>query len=162
MGKATAATETAVAAPDAVEALYRRLLGAWNARDARAMAALYASHGSQVGFDGGTANGRAEIEALLTPIFKDHPTARFVAKVREIRKLGPDVALLRAVAGMVPPGKQELMPDRNAIQTLVASRTTGEWQVEMFHNTPARFDGQPELARQLTEELSREVSRTGL
>ena len=144
--------------PDAVESLYRQLLDAWNSRDAHAMGSLYSSQGSQVGFDGSPANGPAEIEALLAPIFKDHPTARYVAKVREVRMLGPDVALLRGVAGMVPPGKQELMPERNAIQTLVASRTAGRWRVEMFHNTPARFDGRPELARQLTEELRRELT----
>ena len=143
----------------AVEALYRQLLDAWNSRNAHAMASLYAPNGSQVGFDGSTANGREEIEALLTPIFKDHPTARFVAKVREVRLLGPEVALLRAVAGMVPPGKQELMPERNAIQTLVTSRAAGTWRVEMFHNTPARFDGRPELVKQLTEELSQEIDR---
>ena len=141
-----------------VESLYRELLGAWNSRDARAMAGLYAAQGGQVGFDGSTANGPAEIEALLTPIFKDHPTARYVAKVREVRLLAPDVALLRGVAGMVPPGKKNLMPERNAIQTLVASRTAGEWRVEMFHNTPARFDGRPELAQQLTDELRKVVS----
>jgi uncharacterized protein (TIGR02246 family) len=144
----------------AVEALYRKLLGAWNARDARGMAGLYAPAGGQVGFDGSPANGRAEIEALLEPIFKDHPTARFIAKVREVRMLGADTALLRAVAGMVPPGNSDLMPERNAIQTLVASRTSaGAWQVEMFHNTPAKFDGRPELVSQLTAELREVLSK---
>src|SRR4029450_8104157 len=105
----------------------------------------YAPKGSQVGFDGSVANGPQEIEALLKPIFADHPTARFVAKVREVRALGPDAALLRAVAGMIPPGKSEIMPERNAIQTLVASRDgKGFWRVEMFHTTPAAFHGRPE------------------
>lgn len=144
---------------DAIESLYRRLLGAWNSRDAHAMASLYAPRGSQVGFDGGTANGPSEIEGLLAPIFKSHPTARYVAKVREVRMLGADVALLRGVAGMVPRDKQELMPERNAIQTMVASRAAGEWRVEMFHNTPARFDGRPELSKQLTEELREEAAQ---
>ncbi|MEO8017439.1 MAG: SgcJ/EcaC family oxidoreductase [Pseudomonadota bacterium] len=143
-----------------VERLYRDLLQAWNDRQAKTMASLYASAGGQVGFDGSTAQSPAEIEALLTPIFKDHPTARFIAKVREVRLLSESTALLRAVAGMVPPGKSELMPERNAIQTLVASRQTdGKWRVEMFHNTPARFDGRPELAEKLTKELRDELSR---
>ncbi len=143
-----------------VERLFQQLLAAWNDRDARRMATLYAPAGGQVGFDGSTANGPAEIEALLAPIFKDHPTARYIAKVREVRMLGEGAALLRAVAGMVPPGKTDLMPERNAIQTLVASRqSTGEWKVEMFHNTPAKFDGRPELAEKLTAELREQLSR---
>ena len=139
---------------DGVEDLYRDLLDTWNRRDAKAMAALYGSKGSQVGFDGSTANGPAEIETLLKPIFADHPTARFVAKVREVRALGTGAALLRAVAGMIPPGKTEIMPERNAVQTLVASRDgQGRWRVEMFHNTPAAFHGRPEESEKLTAEL---------
>ena len=87
-----------------VTRLYEDLLAAWNGRDAAAMAALYAPHGSQVGFDGSTANGAHEIEAHVAPIFANHPTAAFIGKVREVRALGRDAALLRAVAGMIPPG----------------------------------------------------------
>src|ERR1044072_7076356 len=82
-----------------------------------------------------------------------------VAKVREVRMLREGAAILRAVAGMVPPGKMDLMPERNAIQTVVASRQpTGEWKVEVFHNTPARFDGRPELSEKLTAELREQLS----
>jgi uncharacterized protein (TIGR02246 family) len=138
----------------AVEVLYSDLLDAWNRRDAAGMAALYARHGGQVGFDGSVANGPAEIEAHLVPVFRDHPTARFVGKVREVRPIGADATLLRAVAGMVPPGKTDINPQTNAIQTLVASRQTdGTWRVEMFHNTPAAFHGRPEDSQKLTEEL---------
>ena len=34
----------------------------------------------------------------------------YVGKVREVRVLTPDAVLLRAVAGMVPPGKSEINP----------------------------------------------------
>lgn len=144
-----------------VEILYHKLLEAWNARDASAMARLYAPHGGQVGFDGSVANGPAEIEALMAPIFRDHPTARFVAKIREVRSLGANAAILRAVAGMITPGKHDIMPERNAIQTLVASLALdGQWRVAMFHNTPARFDGRPQASIDLTEELRSVVDAT--
>lgn len=89
---------------DPVETLYRRLLDRWNARNAAAMAGLFAPEGGMVGFDGSAIDGHAQIERHLTPIFKDHPTAAFVGTVREIRPLGPPASLLRAVVGMVPPG----------------------------------------------------------
>ena len=134
--------------------LYEDLLAAWNRRDAVGMARLFAAHGGQVGFDGSVANGPREIEAHVAPIFASHPTPAFVGKVREVRELGPDAALLRAVAGMVPPGGKDINPDTNAIQTLVASRDrTGAWRVEMFHNTPAAFHGRPEERDKLTQEL---------
>lgn len=146
---------------DTIVSLYRQLLEAWNNRDAAAFARLFSEKGSTVGFDGSTANGRAEIEAHLKPIFADHPTARYVSKVRDVRDLSSGTALLRAVAGMIPPGKDRLMQERNAIQTLVAShQTAGGWQIEMFQNTPARFDGRPEETDRLTRELEGELEHT--
>lgn len=136
-----------------VTALYQALLDAWNQRDAQAFAALFAQDGSSVGFDGSQANGRAEIEAHLAPIFAHHPTAAFVGIVREIRPLGDDAVLLRAVAGMVPPGQQDINPAANAVQSLVAVKQENGWRIALFHNTPAAFHGRPGASEALTEEL---------
>src|SRR5205085_6181958 len=104
---------------DRVLALYRQLLEAWNKRDADGFAAAFAEDGSSVGFDGSPMNGRPEIGSTLRAIFANHPTATYVAKVREVRALGPGVVLVRSVVGMVPPGKNELKPDVNAIQSVI-------------------------------------------
>ncbi len=137
-----------------VRALYRQILDAWNQRNAGDMAALFAEDGNVVGFDGSPLNRRAEIESAMRQIFADHLTAAYVGKIREVRFLTPEVAILRAVVGMVPPGQADLNPAVNAIQTLVAARHAGgRWRVELFQNTPAQFHGRPELAQQLTEEL---------
>ena len=145
---------------DAVVALYTRLLDAWNARDARAFAAQFTENGSTVGFDGSQMDGRAAIERELGRIFADHTPAAFVARVREVRPLGDGVTLLRAAAGMVPPGATELKPERNAIQSVVAVHDAGAPKIALFQNTPARFDGRPQLAEQLTAELTA-VHRAG-
>ncbi len=136
-----------------VRALYRQMLDNWNQRSAGGIGALYAEDGNVVGFDGSPINGRAEIELAMRQIFADHLTAAYVGKVREVRFLTPEVAILRAVAGMVPRGQSDLNPAVNAVQTLVAARRAGRWRIELFQNTPAQFHGRPELARQLTEEL---------
>jgi uncharacterized protein (TIGR02246 family) len=136
-----------------VEALYFALLDAWNRRDAAGMAALYAADGVQIGFDGSRADGAAHVRAHLEPIFRDHPTARFVAKVRDCRMIGADVALLTAVAGMIPPGKDRINPPTNAVQTLVAARAGGHWRVALFQNTPAAWHGREEDRLALTAEL---------
>jgi uncharacterized protein (TIGR02246 family) len=139
---------------EAMTCLYENLLAAWNRRDAAGMASLYSAQGSQVGFDGSVANGPHEIEAHLAPIFANQPTAAFVGKVREVRALGRDAALLRAIAGMIPPDQDDINPEANSIQTLVASRDAdGRWRVEMFHNTPAAFHGRPGEREKMTQEL---------
>jgi uncharacterized protein (TIGR02246 family) len=141
-------------APEAeIEKLYRQLLDAWNKRSAHDFAALVAEDGNLVGFDGSPMNGRAEIESNLSAIFADHPTSAYVGKVREVRMLSADIGVLRAVAGMVPPGQSDLNPAVNAIQTLVAVRQGGRWRIAVYQNTPAAFHGRPEAVQALTEEL---------
>ncbi len=136
-----------------VSALYQSLLDAWNRRDARAFAALFEEQGQAVGFDGSQMSGPDELSRELTRIFADHVTGAYVGIVRAVRLLGPAVALLRAVAGLLPPGKTDLNPTTNAIQTLVAVRHAGQWRIAHYQNTPAQFHGRPDLAEQLTEEL---------
>lgn len=77
----------------------------------------------------------------------------YVAKIKSVRFLAPDVAILRAIVGMVPPGQSDLNPAVNAFQTLVATRHDGQWLIALFQNTPAQFHGRPELVQQMTEEL---------
>jgi len=136
-----------------ISALYQQLLDGWNQRDAAAYAALFAEDASVIGFDGSQMNGRADIVAQIGQIFADHPTSRYVGKIREVRLLRPDAAILRAVVGMVPPGQSDLNPAVNAIQSLVAARQAGQWLIALFQNTPAQFHGRPDLAQQLTDEL---------
>lgn len=80
--------------------LYQELLQSWNSRDAAGFAAAFIADGHVVGFDASVVDGQAAIKAHLRQIFTDHPTAVYVGKIREIRLLASDVALLRAVAGM--------------------------------------------------------------
>src|SRR6187455_444451 len=100
--------------PDDIGTLYQQLLESWNRRDAAAYAALFAEDASVVGFDGSQMSGRAEIATQIGQIFADHPTSRYLGKIREVRQLAPDVALLSAVVGMVPPGQSDLNPNVNA------------------------------------------------
>jgi uncharacterized protein (TIGR02246 family) len=137
-----------------VRALYERLIRGWNDHDAAAMAAPVAADGLVIGYDGSQMPGRDAVESELGAVFADHETASYVVKVRSVVPIGDDGAVLHAVAGMIPPGGSELMEERNQIQTVVGRRTESGWEVVLFQTTPARFDGRPELSRELTEELS--------
>ncbi|GAA1800292.1 SgcJ/EcaC family oxidoreductase [Actinomadura chokoriensis] len=138
---------------DAVRALHRRILDGWNARDGAAFAAPFGDDGACIGFDGSLHAGRAEIAARMDRVFADHATARYVAAVRDVRLIAPGAAVLRAVAGMVPPGASDLNPAANAVQALTAARDGGRWRAVLFQNTPAAYHGRPEAAEALTAEL---------
>ena len=141
-----------------VRSLYQEMLACWSRRNADDFAALFAEDANSVGFDGSPLNGRREIASALRQMFADHPTAAYVGKVRDVRFLTLDVAVLRAVAGMVPPAQSDLNPAVNALQTLVAAKQDGRWRVALLQNTPAAFHRRPEQRENLTEEL-RQVLR---
>ncbi|HEY3366744.1 MAG TPA: SgcJ/EcaC family oxidoreductase [Symbiobacteriaceae bacterium] len=141
-----------------VRALYQQILTGWNQRSAIAMADPFAEDGEIVGFDGSQMTGRAEIAATLQQIFADHVTPGYVGKVRSVRFLGPEAAVLRAVAGMVPPGQSDIEPKLNTLHTLIAAKGDGKWRAVLFQSTPAQFHGRPDLVRELTEELRQLLS----
>lgn len=136
-----------------VRLLYQTLLKAWNDKDAYKMAELFSENGNVIGFDGSQMDGRKQIESVLGQIFADHPTPVYVAAVREVRFLAPGVALLRAVAGMVPRGHSDINPALNAVQSLIATKEQDRWRIALFQNTPAALHGRAELSEQLTAEL---------
>ncbi len=136
-----------------IRALYERMLRAWNARDADAFAAQFADDGHSIGFDGSELTGRTEIASTLRVIFADHPTGRYVWKVRWVRPLATGAALLYSIVGLVPAGQTDIAPALNAIQTVVAVQRDGEWRILQLQNTPAQLHGRPDLVQQMTDEL---------
>jgi uncharacterized protein (TIGR02246 family) len=138
-----------------VKVLYRNLIQAWNNRNALEMADQFTEKGELIGFDGSLEIGRDTIFAHVQPIFADHPTPPFITVVKEVRQLSTEVVRLRAIAGMIPPGKTEIAPQLNTHQTMIAVKENGQWRVELFQNTPAQFHDRPELVKQMTKELRR-------
>jgi len=147
------ASESRSADEQAIHALYEDMLTAWNNRDGEAYAAHFAEDGAAIGFDGSEHAGRTRIAADMNGIFANHPTGRYVWKVRSVRLLGADAAILRAIAGIVPAGQSDLNPQINTLQTLTAARIDGQWRTVLFQNTPAQYHGRPELLEQMTAEL---------
>jgi len=75
--------------------------------------------------------------------------------------MSAEIAVLRAVAGMVPPGKSYLNPAVNATQTLVVAEQIRQWRFLVFQNKPAAFHGPPELSKKLTKELRQALRNKG-
>lgn len=146
-------SDTSSSEERAVRMLYQQVLDGWNQHSAEAFAAPFASDGEVIGFDGSQMIGRVEIASTLGQIFAGHVTAPYVSKVKRVRLVSSEVAILRAIVGMVPPGQTDLNPAVNAHQTLVAAKRDGIWQIELFQTTPAQFHGRPDLVQHMTEEL---------
>ena len=67
-----------------------------------------------------------------------------------------DVALMHVVGGTIMAGQTDIEPERNSVQTLVATKDNkGEWRLAAFQNTRAQYLGRPEQVQSLTEELRR-------
>lgn len=147
--------------PGKVTTLYKQLLDGWNKQNARAMADLFAVDGEQIGFDGSQSIGQVEVFEHLDAIFKHHRTAQFVGKVKGVHFLSQDIAILRAIAGMVPPGQSDINPSVNTHHTLVIQEINAEWKIKLYQNTPAQFHGRPELVEQMTAELTKLLRRDG-
>jgi uncharacterized protein (TIGR02246 family) len=151
-----------VTAGDAAEAaardLYERLLVAWNGQDAERFAAPFGEDGALIGFDGSQATGRQVVFDHLSPIFQDHPTGHYVAKVTGTRILGEQHVMLSAMVGMLPPGQSELNPAVNALQTLVAQRRDDGWRIVLLQTTPAQYHGRPHLVEEHTAALRPQVA----
>ena len=138
---------------DAVRNLLRRMVDGWNQGSGEGFAAPFAEDGDQVAFDGTRFRGRQQIaEFHLTLFDRCLRGSGLVGTVTEIRCLTADIALAHAIGGTVMPGAIDLAPDRNSMQTLVATRQGGVWRLASFHNSRAEFVGQPGAAAALTEE----------
>jgi uncharacterized protein (TIGR02246 family) len=136
-----------------VRALYDRLITEWNGHDGTAMAALFAADGVVIGFDGSVSSGRQTIGTEMSNIFADHETGRYAVKVKSLRELGQHAMILRAIAGLVPPGQTLIKADTNSHQTVVAEDRDGQWRIVLFQNTAAQFHGRPDLVEEMTREL---------
>ena len=108
-----------------VRTLYHTLITAWNDHDGTAMAAPFADDGVVIGFDGSVSSGKQTISSEMTSIFSEHETGRYAVKVKAVRELGQDAMILRAVAGLVPPGQTAIRPETNSHQTVVAEAHDG-------------------------------------
>lgn len=136
-----------------VEELYANLMEAWNKRDAKAFEDLFILDGDLVGFDGTQMHGQGSIGEHLRQIFKDHPTPKYVYRITGVTQISTEVAIVRAIAGMVPPGKTDLDPKLHAIHRLTAVHRGGAYRVALFQNTPARLDRRPQDLEQMTADL---------
>jgi len=138
----------------AICALYQQMMEGWNATCGYAFASPFEENGDLVGFDGTYIKGRQEIALFHQHLFDMFlKGSRLVGKVRSVRFLTSDVAVMHAIGGTVMAGQTDLDPERNSVQTLVAVKRNGKWSLAAFQNTRATYINRPDESQKLTEEL---------
>ena len=132
-------TANRVADEEAVRDLDRELMDGWNRGSGEDFAAVFTEDGDLVAFDGTHFAGRAQIAPFHQELFdKWMKGTRLVGRVKDVRFLSPNVALMHAVGSTIMRGKSVPSPERDSIQTLVATRQNGEWRLAAFQNTRLR------------------------
>ncbi len=134
-------------AETAVRALITRAEQAWAAGDARAYAAVFSPDADYVTFMGTHHKGREAIEACHVPLFEKYQKgSRIDSEITQVRLLTPDVALVHGKGALVK-GSRRRTPRRTKVQTWVAVRRNGEWEIAAFHNTKYHWILAPLTAR---------------
>jgi len=128
---AFAAAPPKVGAKAAIEAVEKEFVAAWNAHDAKRLAAVWAPDGDLINPFGRVAKGRAELEKLLTEeqstVFK---TSTYQIESESIREIARGVAIAdweSVVTGMVGPDGKPAPPLKHHV-TVVYRLAEGHWQ----------------------------------
>ena len=146
---ATAATGVPARAADekAIRLVIAACGKAYNAHDARAMAALFAPDAEIVNEDGGRTQGRPAIEQVFAAVFQTHPQGRIEIAVEGIHFLGPALAVEDGLSTVVrEPGAT---PEKNRY-VVVHAKQDGRWQMASARELPE----QPAASTESLEDLS--------
>jgi uncharacterized protein (TIGR02246 family) len=124
---------------ETLRTLYMALMDGWNRGSAEAFAAPFDDDLEFVAFDGTRFRGRGELVRWHEPLFKTHLRGtRLIGDVTDIRFLGPDSAVVHARGSTIMRGRTTPSPERDSIQTLVATKRDGVWRLVAFQNTRVR------------------------
>ena len=140
---------------EAIRALFFQMMDGWNKGSGEAFSAPFEEDGEQVGFDGTHLKGRQHIASFHQQLFDTFVKgSRLVGKVRSLRFLTPDVAIMHTIGGTIMAGQTDVEPERNSVQVFTAKKDDrGNWRIAAFANIRAQYIGRPEQSQELTEEL---------
>ncbi len=82
------------------------MIDGWNQDDGDSFASPFAEDGDLVGFDGTHLKGRQQIASFHQQLLDTYVKgSRLVGKIRNVRFLAPDVAIMHVVGGTIMKGQ---------------------------------------------------------
>jgi uncharacterized protein (TIGR02246 family) len=132
------AADQPAASTDADEAAIRKgaaaFVAAYNAHDAKALAALFALKAEFTDEDGNLIRGREAIEQSFADVFKQYPDGKIEVEVESVRVLTPNIAVEEGIVRGQP------VPDEAAnLSSYVAVnvKVDGKWLIASVHDYEA-------------------------
>jgi len=116
----------------AIRANVDAFVKAYNAQDAKAIAALFTANGQVVDEDGNTSEGRDEIEKVFKQLFTDNPQKQIEVSIKSIRFIGPSVAVEEGST------KETLGPGQTPEYdhyTVLHVKQGGKWQMALAQDS---------------------------
>jgi uncharacterized protein (TIGR02246 family) len=117
----------------AIRATAEKFLAAFNAGDAKAVGALWASDAEYTDEAGKSYQGRAAIENEYAELFKEHHGATMTVAIESVRFLGPDIAVEKGIAKVKLPSADAPLGSR---YTVVHARRDGKWIMVVGRDAP--------------------------
>jgi uncharacterized protein (TIGR02246 family) len=140
-GQSAASSKPATAPPTigsaadekAIRATADDFIKAFDAGDAKAVGALWATDAEYTDEAGRSYHGRAAIEKEYAELFKEHRGATITVTIESIRFLGPDIAMEKGIAQVKFPSQSADMGSR---YTVVHARRDGQWIMVQGRDAP--------------------------
>ena len=106
---------------------------AYNAGDAKAVAALFVERGEIINDEGGRAQGQAAIEGTFAGIFQTHPKSQIKTTVQSLRFVSPTVAIEDGTSTVTRPSGE---PTEHNRYTVVHVKQDGRWRIASARDLP--------------------------
>src|SRR5262245_55248433 len=116
----------------AIRANVAAFVTAYNAHDAKAIAALFTPNGQVVDQDGNASEGREEIEKVFKDLFSATPQKQIEVTVNSIRFIGPNVALEQGTTKETFAGNETPEYDRYKVLHV---RRDGKWLMALAEDS---------------------------
>ena len=120
---------------DAIRAILRRMIDAWNAGDGTAFAAAFTDDVDFVVWEGTHLKGRQELAIFTQQIFDTVVKgSRLEGEVKFVRFLSPVLAVMHSVVRTTLAGQTKPSPSRDSMELTVVTKRDGEWRGEGLMN----------------------------
>ncbi|HXL08597.1 MAG TPA: SgcJ/EcaC family oxidoreductase [Candidatus Bathyarchaeia archaeon] len=120
---------------DAIRAIHRRMIDAWNAGDGAAFAAPFTDDADFVAWEGTHLKGRQELAVFTQQIFDTVVKgSRLEGEVKFVRFLSPVLAVMHSVVRVTLHGQTKASPGRDSMELTVVTKRDGEWRGEGLMN----------------------------
>jgi uncharacterized protein (TIGR02246 family) len=156
-GQKDAQPAAAVGDKTAFEAFFKDYANAFNRKDAKALAAMWAAGATYVNRDDGDrSEGRAAIEADLAASFKARPNARLTGGVDRVRYIRPDVVHVEGRTETATPDEDVDVDSFSAIFV----KEDGRWVIDSLEESSVSAEGGRSALRDLDWLIGHWVDQT--